>query len=75
MEEKLTKLMAQLGLIAVVIFIVCVAFGGGKAAAPAAQGLRHPLGKPVGDMSQPGGAGVVAPYAQPSFQRGGLIGG
>ena len=74
MEEKLTKLMAQLGLIAVAIFIVCVAFGGGKPA-PAAQGPRHPLGKPVGDMSQPGGAGVVAPYAQPSFQRGVVIGG
>jgi hypothetical protein len=69
MEEKLLKLMAQLGLVAIVIWVVCMAVSvGTPAPATAVTQPRWPLGRPKGPQLQQGG--VVAPYAQTSYQAG-----
>jgi hypothetical protein len=69
MEEKVLKLMAQLGLIAVVIWVVCMIFSIGTPAPATAQPApRRWMGPLQGDLGQRGG--VVAPYAQLSFRLG-----
>jgi hypothetical protein len=69
MEEKVLKLVAQLGLVALVIWVICTAFSIGTPAPAAPQSApRRNIGPLVGDLGQRGG--VVAPYAQPSFRIG-----
>jgi hypothetical protein len=69
MEEKLLKLMAQLGLIAVVIWVIAGAFGKRDEAriyAPPAPAPPYP-DRTKGDVWQRGC--VAEPYAQPTFQQ------
>jgi hypothetical protein len=76
MEEKLLRLMAQLGLIAVVIWAIAGAFGQRSQATikpSAGTGWRKWCVK--GDVWQQGC--VAAPYAQGTYQPGlqmGLVG-
>jgi hypothetical protein len=69
MEEKVLKLMAQLGLIAIVVWVICMAFSiGTPAPQPVPQRRRY--GHLVGDLGQQGGC---APFAQPSFQPNAVV--
>jgi hypothetical protein len=69
-EEKLLKLMAQLGLVALVIWVMCMAFSVGTPAPQPVQAARRNwgLGRPTGNIRQQGCC--VAPFAQPTFQPG-----
>jgi hypothetical protein len=71
MEEHLLRLMAQIGLIGIVVWIVASAMGKREQALPARQGRpKHWARGDVWARSP-----VVSPYNQPSFQPQTVIGG
>ena len=68
MEEKLLKLMAQLGLIAVLIWVLAAAFGKRDQAAIKSSGCGQRKPRAKGDVWQRGC--LSAPYAQGTFAPG-----